>query len=197
MRPQFRGRIAVKCASAFAAMAVIVLGTPAIAMAGTIGSVPGPGRPVQVQIVCPRLPGKFVRNVRLPLPGKPVSIERIKLRGKQVKIQRINIKLHGLPPRSRLRLACPFPKACPPGILSFDMAPGSSTLTEVSGPVLAPTQEFSYQGQMYTIMSVNPGADSFTVFRDGVLFVNGGPAITRGIGMMGCNHGPFGKKDLT
>jgi hypothetical protein len=172
MRRQFRGRIALKCASAFAAMTVIVLGTPAIAMAGTIGS--GPGRPVQVQIVCPRLFGKHVKSVRLFPPGK------------QVKIQRINIKLHGLPPRARLRLACPLPKACRPGVLSFDMASGSSTLTEVAGPVLAPTQEFSYQGQVYTIMSVNPGADSFTVFRDGVLFVNGGPAITRGIGLMGC-----------
>jgi hypothetical protein len=183
MRRQFRGRIAAKCASALAAMTVIVFGTPAIALAGTVGSGPGPGGPVRVQVVCPRLPGKHVRLVR-PLPP-----------GKQVKIQRI--KLGGLPPRARLRLACPLPKACPPGILSFDLAPGSSTLTEVAGPVLAPTQEFSYQGQLYTIMSVNPGADSFTVFRDGVLFVNGGPAITRGIGIMACHHGSFGKKNLT
>jgi hypothetical protein len=196
MRPQFRGRIAVKCASAFAAMAVIVLGTPAIAMAGTIGSVPGPGRPVQVQIVCPRLFGKPVKSLRLFPPGKQVKTRLPFPPGKQVKIQRVvNIKLHGLPPRARLRLACPPPKAC--RVLSFDMAPGSSTATEVAGPVLAPTQEFSYQGQAYTIMSVNPGDDSFTVFRDGVLFVNGGPAITRGIGIMACNPGPFGKKSLT
>lgn len=194
MRRQFRGRIALKYASAFAAMTVIVLGTPAIAMAGTIGSVPGPGGPVQVQITCQ--PGKGVAIERLFPPGKHVKTRLPFPPGKQVKIQRvINFKLHGLPPRARLRLACPPPKAC--RVLSFDMASGSSTATEVAGPVLAPAQEFSYQGQAYTIMSVNPGDDSFTVFRDGVLFVNGGPAITRGIGIMACNPGPFGKKSLT
>jgi hypothetical protein len=66
------------------------------------------------------------------------------------------------------------------------MATGSSTLTEVSGPVLAPPQEFTYQGNTYTIMSVNPGADSFTVFKNGWLFVNDGAAITNGIGLMAC-----------
>jgi hypothetical protein len=35
-------------------------------------------------------------------------------------------------------------------------------------------------------MTVNPGAGSFTVFRDGLLFVNHGPAITRAIGLMVC-----------
>jgi hypothetical protein len=71
-------------------------------------------------------------------------------------------------------------------VLRFDLATGSSTLTEVSGPVLAPTQEFSYRGDTYTIMSVNPGADSFTVFKDGFLFVNKGAAITGGAGFMIC-----------
>jgi hypothetical protein len=66
------------------------------------------------------------------------------------------------------------------------MASGSSTLTEVSGPVLAPPQEFSYHGNTYTIMSVNPGADSFTVFGNGWLFVNSGAAITDGIAFMAC-----------
>ena len=71
-------------------------------------------------------------------------------------------------------------------MLRFDLATGSSTLTEVSGPILAPTQEFSYGGDTYTIMSVNPGADSFTVFKDGFLFVNKGAAITGGTGFMIC-----------
>jgi hypothetical protein len=61
-----------------------------------------------------------------------------------------------------------------------------AALTEVSGPTLAPAQEFSYDGSTYTIMSVNPGANSFTVFRDGFLFVNKGAAITDGIGFMAC-----------
>jgi hypothetical protein len=67
------------------------------------------------------------------------------------------------------------------------MAAGSSTLTEVSGPTLAPPQEFGYDGNTYTIMSVNPGADSFTVFGNGWLFVNKGAAITDGTGFMGCS----------
>ena len=40
----------------------------------------------------------------------------------------------------------------------------------------------------YTIMSVNPGADSFTVFLNGWLVVNKGAAITDGIGFMACAH---------
>jgi hypothetical protein len=35
-------------------------------------------------------------------------------------------------------------------------------------------------------MSVNPGANSFTVFRDGFLFVNSGAAITNAIALMAC-----------
>lgn len=38
----------------------------------------------------------------------------------------------------------------------------------------------------YVIMSVNPGANSFTVFRDGFLFVNKGAAITSGTALMCC-----------
>ena len=66
------------------------------------------------------------------------------------------------------------------------MAAGSSTLTEVSGPTLASSQEFSYDGNTYTIMSVNPGADSFTVFVNSWLFVYKGAAITDGVGVMTC-----------
>ena len=68
------------------------------------------------------------------------------------------------------------------------MAAGGSTLTEVSGPTLAPAQEFSYHGSTYTIMSVNPGANGFTVFRDGHLFVNSGAAITGATALMCCTR---------
>jgi hypothetical protein len=37
-------------------------------------------------------------------------------------------------------------------------------------------------------LPVNPGADSFTVFRDGFLFVNKGAAITDGTGFMTCTR---------
>jgi hypothetical protein len=162
----------MKCVSALAAMTVIVLGTPAIALASAIDPGSGSGGPGQVRIVCPPPPGKHVRP--RPVPA------------------RVRVKRHGTPPRGRL--VCPFPRGCPPRVLTFDMAPGSSTLTEVSGPVLAPPEEFSYHGQIYTIMTVNPGAGSFTVFRDGLLFVNHGPAITRATGFMVCTPRSVRKK---
>ncbi len=37
-------------------------------------------------------------------------------------------------------------------------------------------------------MSVNPGADSFTVFLDNHLFVNQGAAITNGVGFLACGR---------
>jgi hypothetical protein len=55
-------------------------------------------------------------------------------------------------------------------------------------------EEFSYHGQIYTIMSVNPGAGSFTVFRDGLLFVNRAPVITRATGFMVCTTARSVKK---
>ena len=56
------------------------------------------------------------------------------------------------------------------------------------GPDPGPAQELSYDGDTYTIMSVNPGADSFTVFKDGFLFVNKETAITGGTGVMCCTR---------
>jgi hypothetical protein len=158
----------MKCVSALAAMTVIVLGTPAIALASTIDPGSGSGGPGQVRIACPPPLGKHVRP-RL-----------------------VRVKRHGKRPRGLL--VCPFPRGCPPRALTFDMAPGSSTLTEVSGSVLAPPEEFSYHRQTYTIMTVNPGAGSFTVFRDGMLFVNHGPAITRATGFMVCTPRPVRQK---
>ena len=96
---------------------------------------------------------------------------------------------HGKP--VTIRISCPdvrpAPRSCRPQLMRFDMAAGSSTLTEVSGPMLTPPEQFSYDGSTYTIMSVNPGADSFKVFVNNVLFVNNGPAITDGIALMSCS----------
>ncbi len=167
----------MKCVSALAAMTVIVLGTPAIALASTIGPGSGPAGPGQVRLVCPAPPGQHLRP-------RTVRITHVKARTVRVRLRIAHVKrLRTLPPGT---VVCGFPRGCPPRPLTFDVASGSSTLTEVSGPVLAPPQEFRYHGQLYTIMSVNPGADSFTVFRDGLLFVNHGPAITGATGFMAC-----------
>jgi len=92
MRQSHRGRIARKSASALAAMIVIVLGTPAIALAGTVGSGSGAGQPGQVQIACPRPHGKPVR----------------------FKVRQVKFKRHGkiarLPRNVRVRLFCRCPR---------------------------------------------------------------------------------------
>lgn len=167
----------MKRIAALAALIITMLAVPAAsAMASTGGQPPGPGygRHQQVQVIC-RVPGHF-RRVHFR-------------RGEFRKVKRVMARRHGRP--ARLRLLCPRVPAkpvrgCRPQVLRFDMAAGASTMTEVSGPVLAPTQEFDYDGSTYTIMSVNPGADSFTVFLNGWLFVNNGSAITDGVAHMTC-----------
>ena len=157
----------MKRIAAMGALVITMLAVPAAgAMASTGGTGAGYTGPRTLQVACPLIHRKgHVRAWRLRhRHGRPVPV----------------------------RVVCPYipakpvPKGCRPEVLRFDMAAGSSTLTEVSGPVLAPTQEFSYDGATYTIMSVNPGADSFTVFRDGFLFVNKEAAITDGTGFMAC-----------
>jgi hypothetical protein len=173
----------MKRIAAMAALVITMLAVPAAgAMAstsgpGTGGSTaggqgPGYGKPGTIQVACPLVHHK----------GRSWVYQLRHRHGKFV----------------RVRVACPFIPAkpvpvrpvprCQPEVLRFDMAAGSSTLTEVSGPTLAPTQEFSYDGDTYTIMSVNPGADSFTVFKDGFLFVNEGSAIASGTGVMCCTR---------
>jgi hypothetical protein len=87
---------------------------------------------------------------------------------------------------------CPFPEQiplpppnkCEGQILTFSVAADSSAMTEVSGPQLSPTEQFIYDGNVYTIMSINPGADQFTAFVNNLLFTNGGTAITNAVGVI-------------
>jgi len=88
---------------------------------------------------------------------------------------------------------CPFPeqiplpqvKVCEKQLLTFSVAAGSHALTEVSGPELWPTEQFIYDGNVYTIMSINPGADQFTAFVNNLLFTNNtGAAITNATGVI-------------
>lgn len=167
----------MKRIAALAALMITMLAVPAAsAMASTGGQPPAPGygqhRPVQV--ICLR-PGHF-------RPGQFRQVRAVRAYAQARRHGKVRVQ----------RLSCPYvpakplPGTCRPQVLRFDMAAGASTMTEVSGPVLAPTQEFGYDGNTYTIMSVNPGADSFTVFLDGSLFVNTGTAITDGVGLMTC-----------
>jgi hypothetical protein len=173
----------MKRIAALAALVVTMLAVPAAAaMASTSGSGPGYGQPPRlVQVACP-FPRQFHRgHFNFEITVKDRAYIKAFLKAHR----------HGKP--SSIRIICPnipakpFPPGCRPQVLRFDMAAGSSNLTEVSGPILAPPMEFSYDGNTYTIMSVNPGADSFTVFGNGWLFVNHGAAITDGLGLMACS----------
>jgi hypothetical protein len=162
------------------------------ASTSTASSGPGYTRPGAVQIVC-LAPGKIRKGqvtiaIATRAPLKVVEFRKVRAHLKAVEV--VRFRTHGKP--AALRIACPIrlvkptPKACPPQVLRFDMAAGSSILTEVSGPMLTPPGQFSYHGSTYTIMSINPGADSFKVFVNNALFVNNGPAITGGIALMSC-----------
>jgi hypothetical protein len=172
----------MKRIAALAALVFTMLAVPAAAaMAAVSGSGPGYGPPPrQIQVACP-LPRQFHKGhftVKIPVKDRAYLKAFLKAHrhGKPVPIRIICANIP----------AKPFPPGCKPQILRFDMAAGSSTLTEVSGPILAPPMEFTYDGNTYTIMSVNPGADSFTVFLNGWRFVNSGAAITDGIAFMAC-----------
>ncbi|MGB6578972.1 MAG: hypothetical protein WBF34_13745 [Streptosporangiaceae bacterium] len=173
----------MKRIAALAALVITMLAVPAAAaMASTSGPGPGYGQaPRLVQVACP-LPRQFHKGHFT-----------FKITVKDRAFLKAFLKAHRNGRPVRLRIICPnipakpFTKVCGPQALRFDMAAGSSTLTEVAGPVLAPPQEFSYDGNTYTIMNVNRGAGRFTVFLNGWPFVNHGAAITGGIGLMGCS----------
>jgi hypothetical protein len=172
----------MKRIAALAALVITMLAVPAAtAMAGPSGSGSGYGQPPRlVQVICP-FPYQLRKgHVHVKAYAKfPAYAKAYRLAHRHGKPVRIRLVCPRIP-------AKPLPKGCRSQVLRFDVAAGSSTLTEVSGPVLAPPMEFSYDGNTYTIMSVNPGADSFTVFLNGWLFVNKGAAITNGVGFMAC-----------
>jgi hypothetical protein len=170
----------MKRIAAIAALIITMLAIPTAAMASSTSSGTGPGYtksgPVTVVCLLPARLRKEQVKVTVGARVKAIGYLRRHRHGKPVLIR------IGCPDRP----VKPRPGSCPPQVLKFDMASGSSTLTEVSGPMLTPPEQFSYDGSTYTIMSINPGADSFKVFGNGWLFVNKGPAITDGIALMTC-----------
>jgi hypothetical protein len=166
----------VKRIAAVAALLVTMLAVPAAAaMASTVGS--GSGHPGQGQFACP-----------------PPFLHRPHFR-------HLSRYRHHHPRRN---LSCsvtvPFQpqqyQNCPSGYgygygqaqsFTFSVASGSSTVYQVSGPTVAPAEEFSYDGSTYTVWSVNPGDDSFTMSVNGSLYVNGGPDINDATGNLFCS----------
>ena len=176
----------MKRIAALAALMLALLAIPSAAVASSGSSGSGLGPPRTIQVVCP-LPFRLIKGhheFRIVAKGKLIRISA-KLPTKVI----LRLLRHGR--KERVTLGCRFlpgPPFCRGPVIRFDMASGSSTLTELSGPILSPPEEFFYDGNTYTIMSVNPGADSFTVFLNGLLFVNHGAPITNGAGLMACGH---------
>ena len=197
----------MKRIAAVAALTVTMLAVPAAAMASTGGSGAGPSQSVSASgpVWCPALNLLHHRPFKFKIRGFKIHAFKIRanLPVKQhLRAQAIcsfSVKFRGFPPK--FQVLPPFGGQPPlggqppfggqgfcqaPGF-TFDIASGSSTFTEVSGPTLAPAQEFTYHGSTYTIWTVNPGADSFTASVNGMLFVNNGPPITDGTAAMLCS----------
>jgi hypothetical protein len=94
-------------------------------------------------------------------------------------------------------VTCPFPRQIPlpppqpdqclsPPTLTLSVAANSSVITEVSGPRLYPTEKFVYDGNTYTITTVNPGTGQFTASVNNFPFTNKGAAITNAAGAIVC-----------
>lgn len=165
----------MKRIAAVAALIVTMLAVPAAAMASTGGTDrPGPG-----QSVCPP---PYLLHHRPHVR----HLNRYRYRHHHPKRHLVcSVSVPFQPPQSQ---------NCPSGYaygqaqsLTFSVASGSSTVYEDSGPTLAPAQEFTYDGNTYTIWTVNPGADSFTMSANGSLYVNGGPDITDATGHLVCS----------
>jgi hypothetical protein len=162
-----------RIAAIAALMMITTLALPTAAMASTTTK----PRPAALEISCV-LSGQHHKPVTIVMVTR-TRLKAIRLRPGS-KVATIEVYCSG--PRRK-----PVPVGCLPRVLRFDVAAGSSTLTEVSGPTLTPPEQFTYHGSTYTIMSINPGADSFKVFVNNALFVNNGPAITNGIAFMSCS----------
>lgn len=163
----------MKRIAALAAVMIGLLALPTAAMASTTGSGPGPGTTVSV--------GSGGCHIRVYGAHRHPKRQVVRLRLKRG--QKLPIACR------RLRqIPVPPPQAqCLPQTLTFSVASGSSTMTEVSGPQLAPAEEFTSDGTTYTIMTVNPGASQFTAFVNNFLFTNQGAAITNATGVIGCS----------
>jgi hypothetical protein len=172
------GRVSVKRIAAVAALIVAMLAVPAAAMASTGSS--GSDHTASGQFACPK-PYLFQHRPH-----------NVRIRG------RIHVNRYFRHNRhNRVIRGCPFPlpyqgppqaqQFCGAGNFTFDLASGSSTFTEVSGPRLAAAQEFTYDGNTYTVWTVNPGGDSFTAALNNSLFVNEGSSITDGSATLLCS----------
>jgi hypothetical protein len=65
----------------------------------------------------------------------------------------------------------------PLGTITFDVSHGSSTFREISGPAVQSGEQFSYDGQTFTVDQVAANGNSFTATVNGQEYVNQGQGI--------------------
>jgi hypothetical protein len=152
-----------------AALAVALASIPATAMASTGSPARGPGPvPAAGPARCPvgvikPPPGGVVVPVVKPAPGKPVVVV---------------VACCGQVLRSSHR-PVRATRVCQSQTVVFDMAAGSSVVTEVHGARLHHGERLLYKGQLYTVRSV--WGDHFDVDQRGSLVVNTGQSIWKGV----------------
>jgi hypothetical protein len=163
----------MKRIAALSGLLVPMLAIPATtAMASTTsGSGSGWSSPQPVRAACP-LPNGF-RKGHIPANAQ-VKVKRLGSGQAQVICR---VRVPG-PPRQ-------ITSSCQQQPLVFNMAWGSSTVTEVSGPQPAPGQQYSYGGSTHTIVSIARGGN-FTVSLNGSQFTNQGAPVTNGQASMVC-----------
>jgi len=166
--------VAVAALTVTVAMAMAMASIPVTAMASTSSPAQGPG-PVPAPVRCPPAPIK-------PRPGvvvTPPGMVAIPAPGKAVVVVACCGKV-----RVRRDASRPVPVAqfCVAQIVEFDMAAGSSVVTEVHGARLHHGERLLYKGEVYTIRSV--WGDHFDVDHQGRLVVNTGPAIRKGVAIV-------------
>jgi hypothetical protein len=162
---------------AIAALAVAMASIPATAMASTGGPAPGPG-PVPAR--CPAgvsvpPPGRALVPVAKPAPGKPVVVAVVCCG--QVQVRRNTTR------------PVPVGRFCRVQTVVFDMAAGSSVVTEVHGVRVHHGERLLFQGQLYTVSSV--WGNHFDVDHQGRLVVNTGPAIRNGLAIVLGGRGTY------
>jgi hypothetical protein len=168
----------MKRIAAIAALTVALGGIPVTAMASTASPAQGPGpAPAPVRLSCPP---RVIKPAPAPTPTsapKPVQVKPAP--GKPV----FYVVCCGQPltPRSSVRpvVVSVRTRACKAQVVVFDMAAGSSVVTEVSGARLHSGERLRYQREVYTVRSV--WGRKFDVDQGGKLVVNTGPAIHDGV----------------
>jgi hypothetical protein len=170
----------MKRIAAIAALTVALGAIPATAMASTGSTKPAPGpvqTPVPVAVRC--LPPGATARPPVIVKAPPGTVKPVKV--KQVVVACCGQIRRGTKPGTKpgTKLAA---RVCLSQVVVFDMAAGSSVVTEVRGPRLHRGERLLYQQEVYTVESV--WGRTFDVDRQGHLVVNTGPAIDRGIALV-------------